>query len=114
MGVVGFSLGGTWALRQADQARAVVTFYGVGDPESGKPDVAYQGHFAELDKFDPPEVAREIEETLRNGAKEVEFHIYESAHHWFFEEDRPEHFNPRAAHLAWDRMLRFLHRHLSA
>jgi carboxymethylenebutenolidase len=112
VGVVGFSLGGYWALALEDHIRAVVTFYGTGDPEQVTSDAAYQGHFAETDEFAPMEEVRRLEDGLRAKGKEVEFHVYEGAGHWFFEEDRPGHYDPEAARLAWARTVQFLRRHL--
>jgi dienelactone hydrolase len=45
-------------------------------------------------------------------APNVEIHVYQDAYHWFFEQNKPEHFKPEAAELAWERMLAFLERTL--
>ncbi|MDQ3856249.1 MAG: dienelactone hydrolase family protein [Chloroflexota bacterium] len=114
IGVVGFSMGGWWALSLEDHIRAVVTFYGAGvDPENITAEAAYQGHFAEDDEFEPLESVKQLEEGLRARGKEVEMHIYPSARHWFFEKDRPE-YDPEAAKVAWERTCAFLARHLQA
>jgi hypothetical protein len=36
------------------------------------------------------------------------FHQYPGTKHWFFEADRTDSFEPKAAELAWKRTLRFL------
>jgi dienelactone hydrolase len=38
-------------------------------------------------------------------AANVEVHIYPGVGHWFFEEDRPSHYDTDAAVLAWRRTL---------
>ena len=112
VGVVGFSLGASWALALDDHIRAAVVFYGTGDPENVTADAAYQGHFAETDEFEPLEGVRHLEDGLRAKGREVDFHVYDGTGHWFFEEDRPGSYDAEAARLAWARTVEFLHRHL--
>ena len=41
-------------------------------------------------------------------ASNAEVHTYPGAAHWFFEENRPDHFKAEAAALAWKRTLEFV------
>ncbi len=112
VGVIGFSMGGAWALQLDQHVAAIVTFYGLGDPQDVTANAAFLGHFADPDEFESIEDARQLEELIRASGREVTFHIYSGAQHWFFEEDRPDAYNPEAAQLAWERTLAFLHTHL--
>ncbi len=116
IGVVGLSLGASWALRlstwRPDVARAVVDFYGTDDVDFTGASAAYLGHFAERDPWEPDEYVRGLEASLRAAGREVTFHRYPGTGHWFFEDDRPDAYVPEAARLAWERTVRFLHAHL--
>ena len=116
IGVVGFSMGGSWALwaatRMPEIVGAVVTFYGATDldPEPGR--AAVQAHFAELDELVSDDEKVTLEAELRLLGREVEVHHYTGTGHWFFEEDHVAAHDPIAAELAWERTIDFLHRHL--
>ena len=73
---------------------------------------AYQGHFAEHDEFVDDDAVAELQAHLRLLGHEVDFHRYPGTGHWFFEDDRPAAYVERAAELAWERTMAFLHRHL--
>jgi len=112
LGVIGFSMGAAWAVRlstaRPEQVAAVVLFYGaeIGDFSSAQ--AAYLGHFADPDEWEPIEWVRKMENDLRLAEREVVFHVYPGAGHWFFEDNRPDAFHPQAADLAWERTLDFL------
>jgi carboxymethylenebutenolidase len=117
LAVVGFSLGGYYALHLADadpkHIRSVVLFYGTdggfgGDFANSR--AAYLGHFAENDPYEPRSNADKLEETLKRAGRPVTFHHYSGTGHWFFEPDRLDAYNQAAASLAWDRTLDFLKR----
>ncbi len=115
VGVVGFSMGVYWAMLMATERpsdiAAVVTFYGGGEGDFARARAAFLGHYAEGDEWEPDEQVRQLEGDIRAAGREVEFHTYPGAKHWFFEPDRPEH-DPAATALAWERTLAFLRRHL--
>ncbi|HJZ49552.1 MAG TPA: dienelactone hydrolase family protein [Roseiflexaceae bacterium] len=112
---LGFSMGAAWATMMASAApadiQAVVLFYGAEPADFARSRAAYLGHFAEDDEWEPLDGVRQIEADLRAAGKEVTFHIYPGAHHWFFETNRPE-YDADAAALAWQRSLDFLREHL--
>ncbi|HMJ75844.1 MAG TPA: dienelactone hydrolase family protein [Iamia sp.] len=116
IGVVGFSMGGSWALwaatRLPEVVGAVVTFYGTTDldPEPGR--AAVQAHFAELDELVSDDEKVTLEAELRLLGRPVEVHHYSGTGHWFFEDDHVAAHDPIAAELAWERTIDFLHRHL--
>lgn len=116
LGVIGFSMGGAWALLTStdypDDITAVVVFYGNGAAEFDKARAAYLGHYAENDEWEPAEDVQFLEHALHNAGRDVTFHTYPSTAHWFFENNRPE-YNPKAAQLAWERTLAFLREHLT-
>ncbi len=119
VGVVGFCMGGGLALvlagQRADAVKAVVPFYGALPWEGVEPDYgsitgAVLGHYAEKDDWASPEVARQLERTLRgSGNADVTVHIYPGAEHAFFNDTRPEVYDPAASRLAWTRTVEFLH-----
>ncbi len=116
IGVVGFSMGGSWALWAAARAPelvgAVTTFYGTTDldPEPGR--AAVQGHFADFDELVDDDDVAHMEAELRLLRRDVEVHRYPGTGHWFFEADHPAAHDPIAADLAWERTVAFLHAHL--
>ncbi len=110
--MIGFSMGGYWALLLEDHVKAIVTFYGLGDPNSVTAQAAFMGHFAEHDEFESVDAVHQMEDHIRSLGKEVSFTIYPGTRHWFFEENRPE-YDANAAKQAWDATVQFLHQHLS-
>jgi carboxymethylenebutenolidase len=117
IGVIGFSMGGAWALLLStlapDDISAAVIFYGSGDGDFTVARAAYLAHYAENDEWEPIEDVRQVETNLRAAGREVTLHTYPGTQHWFFEADRPE-YRPEAAELAWRRTLDFLREHLAA
>ena len=111
LAVVGFSLGAYYALRLAAEepdVHAVVLFYGTGGMDFSGVRAAFLGHFAEEDEYEPQENVEWLETALRQVGRDVTFHRYPGAGHWFFEPDRTDAYNPQAAALAWERTLAFL------
>ncbi|MCB0978111.1 MAG: dienelactone hydrolase family protein [Acidimicrobiales bacterium] len=116
VGVLGFSMGASWALwaatRFPDDVAAVSVYYGDQNIDFGAARAAFQGHFAEYDEFTSPDDANYLEARLRLDGHEPEFHRYDGAAHWFAESDRTAAYDQAAADLAWSRTVEFLHRHL--
>jgi carboxymethylenebutenolidase len=116
LAVVGFSLGGAYALdlsvKEAEEIAAVVTFYASysGLDYSGSK-AAYLCHFAEDDPFEPAESVAQMEQELQAAGRPVTCYTYAGTKHWFFEENRPE-YDARAARVAWERTIEFLHQRL--
>jgi carboxymethylenebutenolidase len=117
VGVIGFSMGASWALwlasRVADQVGATVVFYGSQNIDMAPARSPFLGHFAETDQLVAEDELTLLEAELRLLDKDVTFYRYPETEHWFFEADQPAYHEPSAA-LAWERTVAFLHQHLDA
>ncbi len=112
IGAIGFSMGGSWALRLDDDIAAIVTFYGLTSAEDVTAKAPIHGHFASDDEFDSADDARAVEQAVQAAGRHATFYIYPNTRHWFFESDRPE-YDAAAAALAWERTVAFLQAHLT-
>lgn len=114
LGVVGFSMGSAWALVVAanePDVKAVVQFYGAGEADYSQIKARVQGHFAEVDEWEPLQYVRMMEDGMKAAGLDVTLHLYQNVAHWFVEEDRPE-FDAATAALAWERTFEFLKQNL--
>ncbi len=117
IGAVGFSMGAAWALwlsnAKQEDVGAVVVFYGTYPGLTfSKAKASYLGHYAPEDEWEPTGDVRTMEQKIREAGREVTFHFYPGAKHWFFEEDRPGDYDRESAGLAWNRTLEFLNNKL--
>jgi len=119
IGVVGYSMGGHWALWLSSQARpevppisATVVYYATRACDFHASAAAFQIHLAETDPFVSASGVAAQERALRKAGRPYELHRYPRTGHWFAEYDRPDAFQPEATALAWERTLAFLSRHL--
>ncbi len=118
VGTVGFCMGGALSLYAATknpQVGACVVFYG-GHPNV-KPDLAnlqapMLGIYAERDGSVTPESVRELERQLKALGKSVEVNIYPGVDHAFFNDQRADVYNAKAAADAWRRTIEFFAKHL--
>ena len=112
LGIIGFSMGAGWTLWAADEfpddVAAIVVFYGTWEGKGAKSQAAFLGHFAEKDDWESAAAVRDLEGFLRAAGKDVTFYTYPGTTHWFFEKDRPDAYDARAAGSAWQRTLPFL------
>jgi carboxymethylenebutenolidase len=118
IGVIGFSLGGNYALwlarNRPEAIRAVVLFYGMGGGKFSNTQATFLGHFAESDEWGAGlDKARSLEDRLRAAGRDVTFHTYAGTEHWFFEADRPAAYSADAARLAWERTVEFMRNQLA-
>lgn len=119
LGVVGFCMGGQLALLAATLSQrvgAVVDFYGIHpnvQPDFSKLRAPVLGIFGENDGFVTPEVVRSLEAAIQQAGGSIETHTYSGADHAFFNDTRPEVYQPDAAADAWDKTLSFLRRELA-
>src|SRR5919197_5436083 len=113
VGTVGFCMGGALSLYAASknaQVGACVVFYGIHPnvkPDLQKLQAPVLGIYAERDQSVPPAAVRELEARLKGLGKTAEFHISPETDHAFFNDQRPEVYNARAAEDAWRRVLQF-------
>jgi len=119
MGVIGFSMGGHWALWLAAnhpelRLKAVTTFYGARAGDYRASPAAFQGHFAEDDPWVSASALKKLRQSLELAPRGAEVYIYPGTGHWFFESDRDEAYHRQASELAWRRTRTFLRKHLKA
>lgn len=117
LGVVGFCLGGSYALQLAcasTEIRAAVAFYGqVPSPDQLRhlrSPVLYV--YGGRDTWVPRKDVERLRDVLTASAPGGQVHIYEEAGHAFFNDTRPDVYQARAAKDAWQNMLAFLKTHL--
>jgi carboxymethylenebutenolidase len=117
VGVIGFCMGGALALilatRRPDAVKAVVPFYGIvggpmPEPDWSKMTAAVQGHYAEHDDMAGPAAVDKLKQELAGRQIPVELFLYPGTTHAFFNDTRPEVYDPEASALAWSRAVEFL------
>ena len=113
LGVVGFSMGGTFALTQAthnSDLRAAVAFYGKVPPVESFEyllcPVLY--HHAAQDAWVTAAEVDLLRQARDKLGKPIEVAGYPDADHDFFNEARPQAYRAADAQAAWDRTVRFL------
>ena len=114
VGVLGWSLGGMFALDRATggDVGAAVSYYAFLEEEDAtKLRCPVLLHLAETDEFDPPEYYQRFVATLRAAGTEVEVHTWPGTEHSFANRDVPLHAPEQAAE-AWALTVGFLRRHL--
>lgn len=120
LGVVGFCMGGQLALLAATvspEIGAVVDFYGIHPnvhPDFSQLSAPVLGLFGEKDDFVTPDAVSQLRTAIEQAGKTIETHTYANANHAFFNNTRPEVYNPTAAEDAWNKTLSFLQTHLAA
>lgn len=120
VGTIGFCMGGALSLYAACANKSVgacAVFYG-GHP-AVKPDLAslqapVLGIFAGRDGFVSPQLVGDLDRKLTELGKPHDFHTYANADHAFFNDTRPEVYDPAASADAWAKTLAFFRRELSA
>jgi carboxymethylenebutenolidase len=114
IGVVGYCVGGGLALMLAalrpDAVKAVAPYYGLipwqdAQPDWSKIDAKIVGEYAELDDYYTPQLAGELQATLRELGKDATLNVHAGAHHAFFNDSRPEVYSAEHALEAWERTL---------
>ncbi len=93
VGVVGQSMGASWALwvatRQPDSVAAVVAHYGLQDIDFADMRASVMCHFAELDPLVSADGAAEMNAMLKLDGRDVRVTHHEGARHFFAEEGVP-------------------------
>ena len=117
LGVLGFSMGGTFALTQAEHnsdLRAAVVFYGKTPPiETFRYflcPVMY--HYGAKDGWVTKQEVDRLQQGFAVQGKPGVVHVYPEADHAFFNDTRREVYRPEDARLAWDRTKQFFNQYL--
>src|SRR5580704_6436141 len=119
VGVVGFCMGGSFALQLAvqegDRIAAAVAFYPVGylpDDYAGL-QAPVLIHIPDGDKINPPALAEELNEKISAATGTMpEIDHYPAGHAFLNEENLLGTFDAEQARIAWGRTLAFLRAHL--
>lgn len=110
--LVGFSMGGHWALWLAQRPelpiRATIVFYAARDGDYTRSKSRFLFHFAESDDWVSPSGTRKLKKRLASAHVDATYYTYPGTTHWFFESDRRDAYKKSAAELAWKRTIAFL------
>ena len=115
VGVLGWSLGGTYALDEATTGTAdaaAIYYAALDEKDAAKLRCPVLLHLAETDEFDPPEFYDRFVAALRAAGTEVTVHTWPGTRHSFANRDVPLH-APDAAAEAWSITVGFLRDHLA-
>ena len=117
VGVTGFCMGGTFALRLACEAKveASAPFYGDVPEETGFiADLGCPVLFigGEKDAWITLEKMSRLDAALKQYAKDGVVKIYKGASHAFFNDTRPDVYSPTDAEDAWQNVIGFLKQNL--
>lgn len=110
--VVGFSMGGHWALWLAQRPElpvvATVVFYAARNGDFTHSNSSFLFHFADNDEWVSAASVKKLKKNLELSGRSASYFDYPGTGHWFFESDRSEAFHPEAAVVAWKRTIAFL------
>lgn len=110
--LVGFSMGGHWALWLAQRPDLpiahTVVFYAARDGNYTESKSRFLVHFAESDNWVSTASAKKLKASLAAAKADATFYTYPNTTHWFFESDRKDAYKKTAAASAWKRTIAFL------
>ncbi len=110
--LVGFSMGGHWALWLAQRPElpigATVVFYAARSGNYTRSRSRFLFHFAESDDWVSAASVKKLKSNLAHSNADATYYAYPGTTHWFFENDRKDAFNKSAAVAAWKRTIAFI------
>ncbi len=116
IGVVGFSMGGHWAIwlsqRPEYAIRATVVYYAARSGDFSRSASSYLAHFADDDPWVSDRARTGMERAIAKAGRPYQGFVYPETGHWFAERDRPVSYHPAAYRRALDRTAGFLRDHL--
>lgn len=112
LGVVGFSMGGHWAIwlsqRPEYQISATILYYATRAGSFGECQANILAHFAENDQWVRPSARKTMERAISRSGCAYESHEYPGTTHWFAESDRSVEYDAPSASKALARDIEFL------
>ncbi|MGP1395716.1 MAG: dienelactone hydrolase family protein [Inquilinaceae bacterium] len=116
IGIVGFSMGGHWAVWLAQRAEynvaATALYYAARAGDFSDCRSGIIAHFAEQDSFVTKNARRNMERAIHKSGCNYHAHDYPNTLHWFAESARPSEFDEGMARLALNRDLDHFQRNL--
>jgi carboxymethylenebutenolidase len=110
--IVGFSMGGHWALWLAQRPElpvaATVVFYAARNGDFTQSKSRFLFHFAEDDEWVSTASVKKLKRSLEVAGRDASCYEYPGTSHWFFEKNRQDAFHHQAADQSWKRTLAFL------
>jgi carboxymethylenebutenolidase len=115
LGVIGFSLGASFAdaLARRRTVEATVFYYGWGETDPGGFTGPLLVHLATDDEWMELDEARQAINDFENAGVNVEAHIYPATGHWFANPAVQSAYRDNDAALAFERTVTFLRHHLA-
>ena len=112
IGVVGFSMGGHWAVwlsqRPEYQIAATILYYAARGGSFERCQASILAHFADEDEWISPATRKTMERAIGKSGCHYESHDYPGTAHWFAESDRSAQFDALSAKQALGRDIGFL------
>ncbi|WP_097104425.1 dienelactone hydrolase family protein [Hoeflea halophila] len=110
--LVGFSMGGHWAVWLSQQpdlpVRSTVLYYAARAGSYAHSKASFLAHFAENDPWVSKTVRRNMERAISSAGCAYQSFDYPETSHWFAETDRPEEYDAGSAELAFQRTVAHL------